>query len=98
LALVKLARSNPAPARAWREESASSGVTRRTPQRLPVGGVLRGPGGELGVVDLAGWHGQLPSEVASRFAQVQSRRRARLYLLGLLSGAQELLDDRRAGR
>ena len=26
--------------------------------------------------------------VASRFAQVQSRRRARLYLLGLLSGAE----------
>jgi hypothetical protein len=38
--------------------------------------------------------------VAGRFAQAESRRRARLYLLGDAVGrrAKEFLDDRRAGR
>ena len=40
---------------------------------------------------LARWQAgfdDLFGQVAGRFAQVQSRRRARLYLLGLLSGAE----------
>ena len=57
------------------------------------------------VVDdpLARWRAgfeELFGVVAGRFAQVESRRRARLYLLGLLSGAErkKLVDDRRASR
>lgn len=47
----------------------------------------------------AGFDG-LFAVVAGRFAQVESRRRARLYLLGLLSGAERKnsWNHRRAGR